>query len=515
MSALRRSPLYDRHVALGAKLADFGGWEMPIEYAASGGGVLREHAAVREAVGIFDVSHLGKATVRGPGARAYVNATLSNDLDRIGPGQAQYTLCCDGSGGVVDDLIVYLVSDDEVFLVPNAANTAEVVRRLVADAPDGVTVTGQHEDFGVLAVQGPRSAEVLDRLGLPSALDYMAYADAELDGRPVRVCRTGYTGEHGYELLPRWADAPAVWDALRDASADLGGIPAGLGARDTLRTEMGYPLHGQDLSLEITPVQARSGWAVGWSKPRFWGRDALLAEKAAGPQRVLWGLTALDRGIPRAHMAVLAPSGDHVGEVTSGTFSPTLKQGIALALLDTAAGIGEGDELTIDVRGRTSQSASASTSASASASTAWSGGGATVAIGARNACTVVLTNAVSGTAIRAPGMPASNVPVSTDSAIASGCTSTLRLMMSGCSRCASSCSSTTIATATTIAAVSPCSSPAITTHSAPAMVRPSSGMNEPRKISTPSAGASGTRSTTSTIATEMPWNSAISSWPRM
>src|SRR6185437_14170032 len=165
MSDLLRSPLYDRHVELGAKLADFGGWEMPIEYAASGGGVLKEHTAVREAVGIFDVSHLGKATVAGPGARAFVNACLSNDLDRIAPGKAQYTLCCDESGGVVDDLIAYLVSDDEVFLVPNAANTAEVVRRLAAAAPSEVSVVDQHRDFGVLAVQGPRSADVLGALG--------------------------------------------------------------------------------------------------------------------------------------------------------------------------------------------------------------------------------------------------------------------------------------------------------------------------------------------------------------
>ena len=196
--SLLRSPLYDRHAALAAKLADFGGWEMPIEYAASGGGVLKEHAAVRGAVGVFDVSHLGKATVQGAGAREFVNACLSNDLGRIGPGQAQYTLCCDESGGVVDDLIAYLVSEDEVFLVPNAANTAEVVRRLAAAAPDGVTVTDQHLAFGVLAVQGPRSQDVLERIGLPAPSDYMAYDDAQWGERPVRICRTGYTGEHGY-----------------------------------------------------------------------------------------------------------------------------------------------------------------------------------------------------------------------------------------------------------------------------------------------------------------------------
>jgi aminomethyltransferase len=358
MSDLLRSPLHDRHVALGAKLADFGGWEMPIEYGASGGGVLKEHAAVREAVGVFDVSHLGKATVRGPGARAFVNGCLSNDLDRITPGQAQYTLCCDESGGVVDDLIAYLVGDDEVFLVPNAANTAEVVRRLAAAAPQGVEVTGQHRDFAVLAVQGPRSAEVVERLGLPSAQDYMSYADAAaplLDGRAVRICRTGYTGEHGYELIARWDDAPALWDALVEVVRELGGMPAGLGARDTLRTEMGYPLHGQDLSLQISPLQARCGWAVGWKKDAFWGREALLAERAAGPTRVLRGLEALDRGIPRPHMAVRTTAGETVGEVTSGTFSPTRRIGIGLAFLSTAAGIEDGDEVEVDVRGRVSR----------------------------------------------------------------------------------------------------------------------------------------------------------------
>jgi aminomethyltransferase len=352
--SLLRSPLYERHVGLKAKLADFGGWEMPIEYAASGGGVLKEHAAVREHVGVFDVSHLGKATVRGPGARAFVNACLSNDLGRIEPGQAQYTLCCDESGGVVDDLIAYLVSDDEVFLVPNAANTAEVVRRLAAAAPDGVEVTGQHDRFGVLAVQGPRSAEVLARLGLPADQAYMAYADSSFAGRPARICRTGYTGEHGYELIPAWDDTAALWDALVEVIGELGGMPAALGARDTLRTEMGYPLHGQDLSLEISPLQARSGWAVGWKKDAFWGRDALLAEKAAGPARLLWGIEALERGIPRAHMPVLDRSGAEIGEVTSGTFSPTRKVGIGLALISTASGVAEGDEVSVDVRGRPS-----------------------------------------------------------------------------------------------------------------------------------------------------------------
>jgi aminomethyltransferase len=343
--ALARSPLHERHVALGAKFASFGGWEMPLEYA--GGGVLKEHTAVREAAGVFDVSHLGKARVRGAGAADFVNACLTNDLGRIAAGQAQYTLCCAEDGGVVDDLIAYLIADDHVFLIPNAANTAEVVRRLTAAAPEGVTVTDEHQRFAVLAVQGPQSAEVLAKLGLPTDHDYMSFATTTLGETELIVCRTGYTGEHGYELVVPWDDAVAVWDALIAA----GVRPCGLGARDTLRTEMGYPLHGQDLSLEITPVQARSGWAVGWKKPEFWGREALLAEKTEGPRRTLRGLELTGRGIPRGHMDVYA-GGQRIGETTSGTFSPTKKVGIALALLDTAAGVSDGDLVEVDIRGR-------------------------------------------------------------------------------------------------------------------------------------------------------------------
>ncbi|ASW56102.1 glycine cleavage system aminomethyltransferase GcvT [Plantactinospora sp. KBS50] len=345
-----RSPLHERHVDLGAKFAPFGGWTMPLEYA--GGGVLREHAAVRTEVGVFDVSHLGKIRVSGAGAAGFVNACLSNDLRRIGPGQAQYTLCCDaGTGGVIDDIIAYLYGDDHVFLIPNAANTAEVARRLRAAAPDGITIADEHAGHAVLAVQGPRSAALLDRLGLPTGHGYMSFSPATLAGAELVVCRTGYTGEHGYELVVPAADALGVWDALMKAGTEFGLRPCGLGARDTLRTEMGYPLHGQDLSPEITPVQARSGWAVGWDKPAFWGRDALLAEKAAGPRRTLRGLEAVDRAIPRPGMAVLS-GGVEVGRITSGTFSPTRKVGIALALLETAAGLAEGDQVEVDVRGR-------------------------------------------------------------------------------------------------------------------------------------------------------------------
>jgi aminomethyltransferase len=344
---LWKGPLEDRHRELGASFAEFSGWLMPVSYA----GTVSEHNATRTAVGLFDVSHLGKALVRGPGAAEYVNSALTNDLGRIEPGKAQYTLCCNDSGGVVDDLIAYYVSDDEIFLVPNAANTPAVVAALTEGAPAGLTITDEHRSYAVLAVQGPKSADVVGALGLPTGMNYMGYADAEFGGVPVRVCRTGYTGEHGYELLPPWDRAGVVFDALLERVTAAGGEPAGLGARDTLRTEMGYALHGHELSLDISPLQARSGWAIGWTKDAFWGRDALLAEKQAGPRRLLRGLRAVGRGVPRADMAVLA-DGKPVGLTTSGTFSPTLKLGIALALIDTDAGVVDGQRVAVDVRGR-------------------------------------------------------------------------------------------------------------------------------------------------------------------
>ena len=356
---LLHSPLHEVHIALGAKMADFGGWEMPIEYPAStGGGVLAEHQAVRTAVGLFDVSHLGKALVVGAGARAFINSCFTNDLDRIEAGEAQYTLCCDESGGVVDDLIQYLRSDEEVFLIPNASNTTEVVRRLQLAAPAGITVTNQHRDFAVIAVQGPRAVDVMKDLGLPHELEYMAFVDATWSaptGESISLilCRTGYTGEYGFELLPSSEGALTLWKALSESAAKFGGRPCGLGARDTLRTEMGYPLHGHELSLEISPVQASANWAVGWKKENFWGRSALLAEREAGARRVLRAITSLDRGIPRAGMELKSPNGDVVGVLTSGTFSPTLKVGIGLALVDSDFAVG--DHLSLDVRGRVSE----------------------------------------------------------------------------------------------------------------------------------------------------------------
>ena len=349
---MKISPLNQKHLDLNAKMADFGGWMMPIEY--PGAGVLAEHAAVRERVGIFDVSHLGKASVRGVGALEFLNKCLTNDLTKIHDGSAQYTLLCTPEGGVVDDLIAYRNSETDFFLVPNASNTSDVVSVLQQQAPAGIAVTNLHNEYAVLAVQGPLAPKVLEALGINTDIDYMAFSHVNIAGADVILCRTGYTGELGYELLPQTKDAVAVWDALVQAIAPLEGLICGLGARDTLRTEMGYPLHGHELSLEISPVEASASWAVGWKKEEFLGSEVLIEQKSGAVQRKSVAIKSLDRGIPRAGMNVKNSQGEVVGVITSGTFSPTLKHGIALALVSKEISVG--DQLIVDVRGRESQS---------------------------------------------------------------------------------------------------------------------------------------------------------------
>jgi len=324
---------------------------MPIEY--PGAGVLAEHAAVRERVGLFDVSHLGKASVVGQGALDFLNQCLTNDLNKIENGSAQYTLLCTPEGGVVDDLIAYRNSADDFFLVPNASNTTDVVKVLQEKAPTGIEVKNLHNEFAVLAIQGPLAPQVLAQLGIKTDIDYMAFTHVSISGADVIVCRTGYTGELGYELLPKVQDASRVWDAITDVIAPMGGLVCGLGARDTLRTEMGYPLHGHELSLQISPVEASASWAVGWKKESFIGSEILKGQKEGGASRKSFAIKSLDRGIPRAGMSVKNSKGEIVGEITSGTFSPSLKIGIGLALLNSDVEIGQ--TLVIDVRGRDSQ----------------------------------------------------------------------------------------------------------------------------------------------------------------
>jgi aminomethyltransferase len=347
---MKNSPLHSRHLDLKAKMADFGGWLMPIEYPASG--VLAEHAAVRERVGLFDVSHLGKASVKGVGSLNFLNSMFTNDLNRISDGHAQYTLLCNPEGGVIDDVIIYRKSETDFFLVPNASNTHDVVKNLQSKAPDSVTIENLHEDYGVIAMQGPLSATVLENLGVSCELDYMAFSEITIAHMPAILCRTGYTGEYGFEIIPLRADVAAMWDLLAEHVLKAEGLVCGLGARDTLRTEMGYPLHGHELSLAISPVQASATWAIGWNKGAFQGSDALTAEKSVGPTRRLRALRSNDRGIPRPEMSVTDTAGSTIGVVTSGTFSPTLRVGIALALVDSSYSIG--DEVAVDIRGRQS-----------------------------------------------------------------------------------------------------------------------------------------------------------------
>jgi aminomethyltransferase len=359
------SPLHRYHLDRGAKMADFGGWLMPIEYpphpesstAAGGGGVLAEHAAVRERVGIFDVSHLGKISVKGEGALEVLNTILTNDLNSIADTQAQYTMLCDENGGVIDDMIAYRVSSREIFLIPNASNCTKVFQVIAAKTPEGIEVKNQHHDFGIIAVQGPDSREMLAAIGLeiPTTLDYMSFLRLPFQSSEIIVCRTGYTGERGYELVVPVNSSSGdhltvrVWDLLVASLPQFNGLVAGLGARDTLRTEMGYALHGHELSLEINPLEAGVGWAVSLAKPSWLGRSALEKFKENGLQRRSVALVAKDRTIPRAGMAVTL-GGEQVGVVTSGTFSPSIKKGIALALV--RADIAKGSSVTIDVRGR-------------------------------------------------------------------------------------------------------------------------------------------------------------------
>ena len=355
------SPLYEWHVNAGAKMADFGGWDMPIEYpkvmvGEQAGGVLAEHTAVRERVGLFDVSHLGKISIKGAGAVDFLNGIVTNDLTKISDGGSQYNLLCNEHGGVIDDLIVYRKADDNLFLIPNAANCAAVFEEIAKAAPATIEVKNIHKIFGVLAVQGPRAQQLMKNIGINLDLDYTEFIEQVIPKHenlgPVIFCRTGYTGEFGYEVVPQWDSTLEVWKILVATAGELGGRVCGLGARDTLRTEMAYPLHGHELSLDITPLEASANWAIALDKSAFHGQAALQTQKSAGLKRRLRGLKSLDRGIPRAGMAVLNADGTPVGEVTSGTFSPTLKNGIALALISTSVAIG--DQLTIDVRGRTS-----------------------------------------------------------------------------------------------------------------------------------------------------------------
>jgi glycine cleavage system T protein (aminomethyltransferase) len=333
MQTLLQTPLYERHVALGARLVPFAGWEMPVQYE----GVIPEHRAVRSDAGAFDVSHMGEFVVEGPGARAFLQSVLSNDLDKIGESQAQYTLLTNEQGGIVDDLIAYERSPDQFLLIVNAANREPDFVWLEERRPGDVELRDVSDDYALIAVQGPRA---LERLGLPEAPAF-TFAAGEVGGVACTVNRTGYTGEQGVELLVEAGAAPELWDRVLDGGA----VPCGLGARDTLRLEVCYPLHGNDITLETDAIAAGLGWVCALDKD-FTGADELRRIKEAGPERKLAAFVMHEGGIPRQGMAIAEG-----GEVTSGSHSPMLEVGIGMGYVPAALAQ-PGSELTIDVRGR-------------------------------------------------------------------------------------------------------------------------------------------------------------------
>ncbi len=344
---LKTTPLEEEHRALGAKLGAFAGWNMPIEYE----GTLSEHRAVREAAGIFDLTHLGKVEVHGPGAFEWLQRVVTNDLKKIELGQAQYNLILNEQGGIVDDMIVYWDTPDAFLVVPNAANIDPVLQALKDGAPADATIR-HRPDLTTIAVQGPNAPKIVGGMFQEAgSLAYMHSTTVEYRDETVMLARSGYTGEQGYELFATPEAAVPLWRELLDKGADAGLKPAGLGARDTLRLEMAYPLHGNDISEERTPLEAGLSWAVALDKGDFPGREELLKQKELGFPARLRALRMEGRLIPRAHYPVFS-EGAQVGETTSGTFSPTLKVGIALAYLSPPDRFTPGERVEVDVRGR-------------------------------------------------------------------------------------------------------------------------------------------------------------------
>lgn len=347
--SLKRTPLHDRHQALDAKLVPFAGFAMPVQYPS---GIRAEHRAVRETAGLFDVSHMGEFEVRGPDALALIQTVTVNDASAIQVGQAQYSALCRPDGGVVDDLLVYRFPD-RYMLVVNASNLEKDlgwIRDHVGEL--GAAVDDRSDETALLALQGPAAREILRPLVELDVDDvrYYRFQEGTVAGRPAVISGTGYTGEDGFELYLSADDAPAVWDALLEEGEGDGLVPAGLGARDSLRLEMGYALYGNDLDEEHTALESGLGWIVKPDKGDFVGREALARQKEEGVARKLVGLRLTERGFPRPGYAVLSEDGDRVGEVTSGTLSPSLGEGIAMGYVpaDLAAA---GTRVAVEVRG--------------------------------------------------------------------------------------------------------------------------------------------------------------------
>jgi aminomethyltransferase len=348
-STLKQTPLHEEHVRLGAKMVDFGGWSMPVQYS----GIIDEHNTVRSGLGVFDISHMGQFFAEGAGALAWLNEVLANNVGRLSVGECQYTFLLNDAGGVIDDLIVYRIGEERYLLVVNAGKIDEDFAWMQSHLPAGVEFQNRSDDFAGLAVQGPRSAQLFDAFfqGKYSRPARNEILSPVIDGQTYFIARTGYTGEDGFEVFCPADRAVKAWHDILRKGAELGIKPCGLGARDTLRLEMCYPLNGSDLSPETTPIEAGLSIFVDLQKPRFIGRDALLRQKQEGVKRRLVPFKMTDASPPpRSHYAVF--KGDQkIAETTSGTLSPTLKIGIGMAYIPTEfARINE--QIEIEIRGK-------------------------------------------------------------------------------------------------------------------------------------------------------------------
>jgi len=343
----QRTPLYDVHVRAGARIVEFAGWQMPVQYE----GILAEHAAVRERVGLFDVSHMGEVVFRGPKAFEALQRVFTNDLARCADGQAQYGCLCREEGGIVDDVVVYRRAADDFLVCVNAANRQKDYEWLHGHA-FGADVANESDAWSQLALQGPRAAEVLQQLTSVrlSGIGTYRFTNSEVAGVPCMVARTGYTGEDGFELFSASEQGPKLWAALMEAGGALGIAPCGLGARDSLRLEMAYRLYGSDMDDTTTPLEAGLSWVVKLDKGEFMGRQAMQKQKEAGLSRKLVGFILTEPGIPRHGHAVLQ-DGKPVGTVTSGTKSPSLGTSVGLAYVPPGLAA-EGSTFAVDIRGR-------------------------------------------------------------------------------------------------------------------------------------------------------------------
>lgn len=346
---MNTTPLYNRHKALGARFVEFAGWEMPLQYS----GVIEEHHAVRKSAGLFDVSHLARIEIKGENAIPFINKLITTDFEKLKQGNSQYTLLCDENGGIIDDLLLYKRPDGSIFLCANAINREKIIAWLKNHSSHyNVEIRDVTDAFAQIALQGPAAKGILQKLTSTnlSEIKKFAFVEINFNGITLLSSRTGYTGEDGFEIYPSASIAESVWDKLIATGAASGLKPAGLGARDTLRLEMGYLLYGHDIDQKTTPLEAGLGRFVSFEKEDFIGRTALIAQSQKGIKRRLIGFELIDKGIPRQGCKILA-KGIEIGAVTSGNMSPTLKKGIGLGYVN----IGYdkiGEEIAVEIRGK-------------------------------------------------------------------------------------------------------------------------------------------------------------------